>query len=104
MEILQTAIERVLRGEMHWSALRNHGLRIEFTNGVWEFGPDPEFTVVATSSDIRRGLAQLSNVDEASEWSAFILAAGFIDLEPLSDEDHELVETMWNLAFRASED
>jgi hypothetical protein len=100
----------IIRGQQPIAALATAGVTMSFRAADPEgksrqiiITQDRPFGVQATVADIAAGLIRhISNPDELSDWATFLLAADWIDFEPLErhPDGDILLEALWNASFR----
>ncbi len=100
----------IIRGQLPISSLEKAGVAMTFRAADPEgksrqiiITQDRPFGVQPTVGDIAAGfLSRVSNSDELSDWATFLLAADWIDFEPLEHhpDGDTLREALWNASFR----
>lgn len=102
----QDLIRRVIRGEAHWSSLREIGfeidLRAEQGRREWKQGRCPA-SVPLQASDVMVGITNLrARPAELSEWASFLWACDGVDFSALDDDsprNEAIKDAIWRLAF-----
>ena len=103
---MKDQIRRVIRGEAHWSCLRDMGFEIELHTDQgqrqWKLCHCPDEALLRPE-DLLIGIANLRAQPAAlSEWASFLWACDGIDwleLEDDSPRNEALKDAIWRLAF-----
>jgi hypothetical protein len=96
----QRILLEVVRGHKPWSILPQHGFRVSYYDGRWEFGVNSESPLRVSRSDISEGLlGLLARPNHLRDWASFILSgSSLVDLEDVEDYDL-LLEALWDASF-----
>ena len=101
-ELLVQRLQEVVRGQEHWSCVRQTGVNVERDVDGWTF-TDAFASIAPSKDDVLAGLERLAYDPEAlADWASFILSASpLISLESLGeDAGGELIlEALWDLNF-----
>ena len=106
---MKDQIRRVIRGEAHWSCLRDMGFEIELHadrgRREWNQGRCPD-SVLLHVSDVIAGIANLrARPAELSEWASFLQACDAVDFSALDEDsprNEAIKDAIWRLAFGES--
>jgi hypothetical protein len=99
-------LTRVVTGNAEWSDLASIGIELSYIDGICHLAEPPDIPVVSVSSrDVAEGfMAHWARSTSLASWAQAMLAANFIDLDQLEqdDQEHSVLDLLWKAAAQES--